>query len=355
MTNRRNFIKQVSTAGLAASCVPPVLTSFPFIADKINKPSVKSDKIWACLLHLSFNMWEEYISPHRPFRGFRPDLELSEPLWSDAVKKMADEGVNMIVIDLGDAVRYESHPEIAVNNAWTTSRLKTELDKMRKLGLEPIPKMNFSAGHDAWLRKYSKMVSTEKYYQVCSNLITEVCSLFGNPRFFHLGMDEENYNYQVHQNYIVIRQNEVWWKDFYFLMNEVEKQGARAWIWPDHMLWYNPEEFFKKMPKTVVQGNWFYGENFDLNQLNEQSQVRVKAYLDLESHGFDQIPTGSFHAENEQSIINTVKFCTQNIEEERLLGFLQTFWKPTVEEHRDRIIKGTELMGKAKKEFEKGN
>ena len=91
-------------------------------------------------------MWEEYISPHRPFRGYRPDLELSESLWDDAVVKMADNGINMIVIDLGDAVKYKSHPEIAVNNAWSTTKLRNELDKMRKLGLEPIPKMNFSAG-----------------------------------------------------------------------------------------------------------------------------------------------------------------------------------------------------------------
>ena len=89
----------------------------------------KNNKIWACLLHLSFNMWEEFISPHRPFRGFRPNLELSEALWNDAIDLMAKQGVNMVVIDLGDAVKYESHPEIAVNNAWSTTRLKQELKK----------------------------------------------------------------------------------------------------------------------------------------------------------------------------------------------------------------------------------
>ena len=82
-----------------------------------------NEKIWACLIHLSFNMWEEYISPHRPFRGYRPDLELSESLWNDAVSKMAREGMNMVVIDLGDAIKYESHPEIAVKNALNFCRV----------------------------------------------------------------------------------------------------------------------------------------------------------------------------------------------------------------------------------------
>ena len=42
----------------------------------------------------------------------------------------------MVVIDLGDAVKYESHPEIAVRNAWTVKRLKDELSKIREMGLE---------------------------------------------------------------------------------------------------------------------------------------------------------------------------------------------------------------------------
>lgn len=333
MTNRRNFIKQVSAAGIL-SIVPNVLFS---------QQHKDTDKIWACLLHLSFNMWEEYISPHRPFRGFRPDLELSESLWNDAINKMADEGMNMVVIDLGDAIKYDSHPEIAVNNAWSTTRLRNELAKFRKTGLEPIPKLNFSAGHDTWLGEYSRMVSTKEYYNVCSDLIAEVCDLFDNPRFFHLGMDEESAGYQSHQNHVVIRQNDVWWSDFYFLISQVEKHDSRAWIWPDYMLWNNPEQFFNKMPKSVVQSNWYYGENFDENI------KYVKSYLDLEAHGYDQIPTGSFHDKNEKSIGNTVQFCEKHIDDSHLLGFLQSFWKPTIEEYRDRILKGIELVGDAKK------
>jgi hypothetical protein len=339
MTNRRDFIKQISAAGII-STVPDSL--FPGM-----KPA--NDKIWASLLHLSFNMWEEYVSPHRPFRGYDPNLRLSGSLWNDALARMESERMNMVVIDLGNAVRYDSHPEIAVNNAWTTSQLQKELKRIRKMGLEPIPKLNFSTGHDTWLGEYSRMVSTEKYYKVCTDLISEVCSLFDKPRFFHLGMDEENASHQSHYKYIVVRQDEVWWKDFYFLVDQVEKQNSRAWIWPDYMLWNFPDQFFEKMPKTVIQSNWYYGESFDAND------KYVKAYLDLESHGYDQIPTGSYHAENERSFMNTVQFCEKNIDDKRLLGFLQTFWKPTIEEFRERILKGVELAGEAKSWFEENH
>lgn len=349
MTNRRHFIKQLSVAGIAA----PYLLSDPLSASIIQNRSKTPDKIWACLLHLSFNMWEEFISPHRPFRGYRPDLELSEPLWDDAIQKMADDGMNMVVIDLGDAIKYDSHPEITVNNAWSTDKLKIKLARMRELGLEPIPKLNFSAGHDTWMGEYSRMVSTKKYYEVCSDLIGEVCSLFDNPRYFHLGMDEESASHQTHYKYIVVRQNEVWWKDFYFLVDAVEKQGARAWIWPDYMLWNYPDQFFQKMPKSVVQSNWYYWEDFDIDQMKEDRKKYVKAYLDLEAHGYDQIPTGSYHSENEKNIENTIQFCAKQFNNKRLLGFLQTFWKPTIEEYRERILKGIDLIGDAKGNYEK--
>lgn len=303
----------------------------------------KDGKIWACLLHLSFNMWEDFISPHRPFRGYRPNLELSEPLWNDAIEKMVKEGINMVVIDLGDAVKYESYPEIAVNNAWSTTRLKDELKKIRSLGMEPIPKLNFSAGHDTWMGEYSRMVSTEEYYKFCSDIIKEVSDLFDTPKLFHLGMDEETYSHQKHQSHVTIRKNDAWWKDFFFLVAEVEKNNSRAWVWPDYMLWNEPEQFYEKMPKSVVQGNWYYGESHDLDH------NRVKAYLDLEKHKYDQIPTGSHHAYNTKSIESTVAFGKEHIDDSRLLGFLQTFWRPTIEENRELIIKGIELAGEAKK------
>lgn len=309
---------------------------------------MKKDKIWACLLHLSFNMWEDYISPHRPFRGFRPTLELDEKLWDDSIELMGSSGVNMVVIDLGDAVQYESYPEIAVWNAWSTKKLREKLRKIRALGMEPIPKLNFSAGHDTWMGEYSRMVSTEPYYKFCSDIISEVFNLFDKPRFFHLGMDEESFGHQKYQNHITIRKNEMWWADFYFLVAETQKIGSRPWIWPDYMLWNEPEQFFNNMPKSVVQGNWFYGEEHD------KENARVRAYLDLESAGYDQILTGSYHDYNTGSIGSTVVFGKENIEDNRLLGFLQTFWRPTIEENRDRIIGGIELLAQAKRRYYQG-
>lgn len=302
--------------------------------------------VWGCLIHLSFNMWEEYIWPGRPFRGYRPDLELSEPLWNDAIEQMGKSGVNMVVIDLGDAVRYQRHPEIAVNGAWSVARLKQELRRIRSLGIEPIPKLNFSAGHDTWMKEYSKMVSTDEYYRFCSDMIAEVCSIFDRPRLFHIGMDEEGYNMQRTYKHVVVRKNEAWWHDFMFLVRECERRHTRAWLWPDYMLWHQPDQFFSKMPKSVLQSNWYYDEEF-----NPEWDM-VRQYIDLEKHGYDQIPTGSYHFENPKSIGNTVAFAEKYISHGHLKGFLQTWWKPTIEENRERILKGIALIGEARKAYE---
>jgi len=50
--------------------------------------------------------------------GLRPDLTFDDQVWDTLLKEMAAAGINMVVIDVGDGILYESHPEIAVRNAW---------------------------------------------------------------------------------------------------------------------------------------------------------------------------------------------------------------------------------------------
>jgi hypothetical protein len=306
-----------------------------------------NDEIWACLLHLSFN----FAAGIKAFGGIRTELELSEVLLNDALKKMADSGMNLILINVEDSLKWDSHPEIAVRNAWSVSKLRSELDKMRKMGLEPIPMLNFSTTHDAWLGKYSNMVSTPKYYQVCRDLIAESIDIFDKPRFFHVGMDEETAVNQRRADFVVVRQNDLWWADFYFIISEVEKRGARPWTWSDYG-WHHPDEYFKKMPKSVIQSNWYYGQDFGSDHMSAGAKTAVKAYTELDQHGYDQIPTGSNHMHNPKSIGNTVRFCKEHIDSSTLLGFLQTFWKPTIETYRKLILEGIQLTGEAKKLFE---
>jgi hypothetical protein len=354
MENRRDFIKQMAVAGIASSMPAALLAQ--------QDPSKK--KIWANLLHLSYNMWEDNVllkyrdenyncttcqEAREWAHGYWPFLTFDEPTWDALLKEMAAVGMNMVVIDLGDGVQYESHPEIAVKNAWTPEKLRSELVKMRKMGLEPIPKLNFATTHDIWLGEYSRMVSTSKYYTVCSDLIREVIELFENPRFFHLGMDEETAQHQNRQDYVVIRQNDLWWGDLYFFIGEVEKKGVRSWVWSDYA-WHQPDLFFKKMPKSVLQSNWYYDSDFDLNKLEEPEKTYVKLYNDLEAHGYDQVPTGSNHG-NDTNMGATVDYCKKVIDPSRLYGFMTAPWRPTLAPCLDRHKEAIAQVGRALKKF----
>jgi len=350
--SRRDFLAgvtkasaSVALAGTLAGCSEQLSSS-----SKSFEPD-ENQMIWADLIHLSYNMWYDREMPAgtkiikgwEPYVWYYPEMRFEKDLWNDILKKMSDVGMNMIVIDLGDGVEYRSHPELAVKGAWTVGELKTELGRIRKMGLEPIPKLNFSTTHDTWLGKYHRMVSTDTYYAVCRDLIAEVIDIFDRPRFFHLGMDEEAYD--PTNQLSVVRQHDLWWHDFYYLVNQVERNGSRAWIWSDYV-WHHPELFYKKMPKTVVQSNWHYGKDFDLDKegclgLSKYTQP----YLDLEEHGYDQIPTGSNHS-NKVNFEMTVEYCTKHISPERLLGFLQTPWRPTVKEYRQHHFEAIEQVSR---------
>lgn len=364
MTNRRNFIRQMTLAGIA-STIPSITHSKPDFNQTSSLKKANDQKlIWGNLLHLSYNMWEdnvplkyrdenyqcstcqearEWAHPYRPF------LTFDDLTWNTLLQEMADVGMNMVVIDLGDAVQYESHPEIAVRNAWTKEKLGSELVKMRKLGLESIPKLNFATTHDIWMGEYSRMVSTTKYYSVCRDLISEVIELFGTPRFFHIGMDEETAGHQSRQDYAVIRQNDLWWGDLYFYMDEIEKKGVRAWVWSDYA-WNKPDLFFRKMPKSVLQSNWYYGTEFELNKLNEPAKTYVKLYNDLEEHGFDQIPTGSNHS-NDINMEATVDYGKKAIDQSRLYGFMTAPWRPTLAPCLDKHKQAIAQVGRAIKNY----
>lgn len=319
-------------------------------------------KAWAVLLHLSFN----FAGGIARWGGLRKEFEPDMTLWDDAINKMAEQGVNMVIINIEDSILWKSHPEISLKNSWTRERLRKELEKIRALGIEPIPMLNFSAAHDAWIGEYAKMLSTKKYYEVCSNLINEAIDLFGVPRFFHLGMDEETLHHQRRFDHIVIRKNELWWSDFYFFISEVMRRKVRPWVWSDSAwAWYHPESdlFYKMMPKYVLQSNWYYGQEFDASKIDASARAikQIQTYIDLEKHGYDQMPTGSndgvFYSggNNANCINNTVEFCSKHISAQRLKGFVQTLWVPTIEKYRPNILEGITLLGEARRKFESIN
>lgn len=308
-----------------------------------------SDVFWANLIHLGTNLWGD--RPGTAVNSYSDTLRCDAGIWESMTQRMADTGWSMAIVDVADGVEYQSHPDIAVTGAWSRERLREELARLRELGLEPIPKLNFSATHDAWLKDWSRRVGTPEYRSLARELISEVVDLFGRPRFLHLGMDEESAENQRGAQLAVTRQHDLWWEDLEALVSAVEEAGSRAWVWSDHA-WAEPEAYYRRMPTAVVQSNWYYRNAF--SGADEQTRPtklnhteEYVTYLDLDDHGYDQVPTASnwLYRDN---LARTVDFVRQRVNPERVLGFMQTSWRFFLPQFTHQLTEAIDALPAAK-------
>ena len=368
LTNRREFLGTLALGAGAAVC-PRV---FGAVSPKCN---------YGALLHLGSNMWgdfsedpgqyaqsaeEEKIRPNPVNPGgkskvsYHSYLQCRDDLWKELVDRAAERGLNQIFIDLGEGVEYPSHPELKVPGTWSVEKLRKELARMRGLGLEPIPKLNFSTCHDAWLKEYHRMVSTKTYYQVVADVIRDVCEVFDRPRYFHLGFDEETPAAVKNRAMAVIRQGDLWWHDFNYCVREVERNGARAMLWSD-MICAGKETFLKRMSKDVVQMPWYYGTDFSEKNVTWDASFEKKTDWSVQRNlaasigvlcdaGYDVIPCTS-NWSNAKASESMVAYCRDRVPVRRLKGFLTAPWFMTLACQRQKLEEGIRLFADAKRKL----
>ncbi len=310
--------------------------------------------MWTYLLQLGSNMWNEQgnLRGRDPLKRSNADaspvLRFDRALWDETVLKLKAAGTNTLIIDIGEAMCYDTHPELAVLGSWTKDQMRAEVERLKAMGFEVVPKLNFSACHDVWLGEYGRMLSTSVYYQVCADVIHEVCEVF-KPKYFHIGMDEENIDLQRNFLYAVCRQHELWWHDLYYFIDCVERENARPWVWADY-IWNNQEEYLRKMPKSAIQSNWYYGNCF--GDLNENSKNHLNAFDLLHEHGYDQVPTGSVWSCRE-NFEELTRYCAEHINSDRWMGLMQTSWERVDVSWMDKQYGSAETLGAAKNWLEK--
>lgn len=317
------------------------------------------EKLWSILVHLGNNKdfeegnttgMEKYPNDaHKVWKQpASPILRFDEATWESYKAAMAAHHVNAIVLEIAEGLQYPSHPELAAKGAWTPERLAHEAESLRQMGITVIPKLNFSATHDVWLGEYAKMLSTQTYYDVCRDLIDDICNIL-HPQYFHLGMDEECYENQRDFEYVVIRQRKQWWKDLRFLVDCVEKNGARAMMWSDYAREHT-EEVIENCPKSVIQCVWYYFSKF-YGELSYAEEIRVRPLKALSEAGFDLFPGGSLEYE-EGNFHALAAYCKKEVAHDRILGFLQTTWEPVIPEWTEMLQKSAETVGETRAMWE---
>lgn len=327
--------------------------------------AVAKDFIWAYMPQFGMNMWgdivkapvrnsailrnltdEEFAAMNVPGFDSRASIRFDETVWRKLATALKANGCNLILIDVGEFVVYPSHPELAVKGSWAASRLRDEVDRLTALGFEVVPKLNFSACHDFWLKDYARMLSTAKYYEVAADLIADVCEIFNHPRFVHLGLDEEDkVEYQQRTTTLVrFRQGDLWWHDVLFLVKEVERHGARAWMWSDYIRYHDVAEFARKMPRTVVQSPWTYS-----TVKPDFSDPLIRVFRTLADNGYDVIPCGSNCYGKKENFPAMAAFCRKNLPADKFKGMLFAPWMQTRQPFSRLLLEGASLMGAAVK------
>ena len=331
---RREFM-----AGLSGAAACGALAGCAGLGTAAKAPRLREPRfMWAYLAHFGMKLWER--------RLHYTDLKVDDTMWKSLTERAAEVGVNAFVVDLGEGMVFPSHPELAVRGSWEPERMRDEIARLKAMGMTAIPKLNFSSSHDQWLGKWRPYLSTPEYFRTCSEIIADVADVFDEAPLFHIGYDEETHFIQTYNKfeYVRLRNGNLWWHDFLWFVDEVQRHGMRPWIWSDYC-WTHKDEFLQRMPRSVLQTNWYYSGEFDVAKLAEKTRPEVETYRTLEQGRYDQVPCGSTY-ENDANFGRTIEHCRKIIPTGRLKGFLMAPWYyRTMEDKRGKIMNSLRVMG----------
>ena len=338
-------------------------------------------KIRSALLHLGMNMWRGYRAPDEkidPKLGYaRTECPTEPAVWDAVVRRMHERHYNQAIIDLGGGVEFPSHPEITVKGSRSAQWMRDEVRRLADMGIEAVPKLNFAATHDAWLGIYERMLSTSKYYEVVKDLIADAVEMFGNPRFIHIGMDEEDATWQKNYPMVVVRRGELWWHDFNFYQKCIESHNARTIMFCSSMIDYDADTIARKMPKSTVLNMALYGHDRTLEWAKEgckkhgshwwRSQVWYLSGMprQLSERGFDilscssnwvntndkkkypVVKYGKDYPQDRQSIAWFHDLLAKEVVPERLIGGMSAPWAVMEEKYLPYWLDGIDQLADA--------
>jgi hypothetical protein len=243
-------------------------------------------------------------------RGMRGDADYIENI----LRRLAEYGYNMLVINLEYRFKYPSHPGIGPADSLSPEDIK-KLDKTaRELGIELVPFVN-CAGHNEGiliLEKYKHLgadpsgvrgmmqqilttnqlpegkpegfsveqmlVGNEEAIELMLDLYGDLMDCFSS-KYFHIGFDEVR---QMHVQMPDSTEEERFGVVFGHLQQIVEfvrSKGRIPMLWCD-MFANHPErqEYIGKLPKDVIICDWHYSGEPYVITLKMDSQTLFKRF-----------------------------------------------------------------------------
>ena len=97
---------------------------------------MKEKMMWGYMLYLSNHMWSDESSKPLIYMPtpYNDNINTEIETWDKIIAFLAERKYNFVLIDVGDGIKYESHPEVSAPNAWDKDFLRTKLAEIRALG-----------------------------------------------------------------------------------------------------------------------------------------------------------------------------------------------------------------------------
>ena len=322
---------------------------------------------WVIYGQIGTFMWHKKADPKRVAdprgRYIAPDTVIYADNLLTRLKKAREYGANTALIDVGEAFQYPSHPEIWIDGCLSAEKAKELIGKVKAMGYEVIPSLNFSTDHHHWLGEYSRMVSTPDYYRVCEDVIKDAWEIFGHPAIIHLGYDEEDIgctfkHARDYPNLVTVRQGALYWHDLNWFYGVCRKLGSRPSIWMDkNRRDVAYEEIAANTPKDVLLTPWDYTDTYEGNTKPKVVKM-MKTTKRFSEDGYDIIPIGSNwmlparrtpdRKTTRLNIPNLYKWAKANLDPKHFVGFGAAPWAGVAEGGNAVWFEAAELLGSLK-------
>ena len=206
-------------------------------------------------------------------RGFLIHMTHYDPAWNklkdqeerydketalDAASAAARAGMNLLIVDVKDAVVYRRLPELRRRYSVPMDELVEIAERAKELGLEVVPKMNFSLSpqhrHSQWFEPHQSSPPSRDFWRRGLAAVDEVVDAV-KPRIVHVGMDEDD-----------TRSPEEYREDLLRLHRELDRRGLRMAMWADVCHRWRAQQRWKEipaiqsLPRDVILMPWHYGE-----------------------------------------------------------------------------------------------
>jgi len=277
-----------------------------------------------------------------PIRGYLMHISHYDPVWCEAkdtekpydldvgldlVDAMAEAGLNLLVVDPKDGLRYQSHPELARHYSVEMDTLAALRDRAETRGIEMAIKLNFSQSqlhqHNHWFRPHHKLFDRDEYWDKAFEIVDELIEVARPRRFFHVGMDEDHW--RSYRQYVAA---------IHSLRDRLAERKLRTLIWNDTGSDWPEAEIHRDKSLLAEQE----GPRDVIHVLWDYQRVDTAILRRIRDAGLDLWGAPGPKAELAAKMRDELLAVGGS-------GMLLTRWKPCIAENRDSLLEHIATIG----------